>query len=495
MSVLKLHVKVFRFETNKDYNPAYESYFLEYQEDQYLLDLLKQLKGVSYSENIALKINQIAVFEDAKVSDLVAFFSKEWVLDPLSKRYALKDLMIDEKAVLKNYEDFFKQVPYITKGEKEELEKFIQINFINPQTNPKYLGDGFFLYVKWLMKRYPTERNRLLEMISQPESGVMNFLSVAHYLYKNDDNIDHEIYELQEILTNSKIKPWKDFSKNLLSLFQYHSNPPKTPNPHKTCALFNAYAKHLDAQSLLKSAKLYLEKMGQKTIDLPFCYDGGYYGKIISTHDFLTASAYNLALAKANGVSLIFCEEDAYLNILHAKEVLDNNPEIINSVNEKLKKYQLVYEKDIEVVYLNEWVNEFLAWELKSPFDAFLGAEFSRIKQSDHFFNKIHLKAPHFLESFQNYAPLLEVNETSGLLQCAHLRYLGIDLGADFLIVHSLGLFHAFENLSLKASKIYKRDNDNTPTLFLPQIALMSMGEKDKKALGLDTHYHKVTFI
>lgn len=36
MSVLKLHVKVFRFETNKDYNPAYESYFLEYQEDQYL---------------------------------------------------------------------------------------------------------------------------------------------------------------------------------------------------------------------------------------------------------------------------------------------------------------------------------------------------------------------------------------------------------------------------------------------------------------------------
>lgn len=97
------------------------------------------------------------------------------------------------------------------------------------------------------------------------------------------------------------------------------------------------------------------------------------------------------------------------------------------------------------------------------------------------FFNKIHLKAPHFLESFQNYAPLLEVNEVSGLLQCAHLRYLGIDLGADFLIVHSLGLFHAFENLSLKASKVYKRDNDNTPTLFLPQIALMAMGEKTRK--------------
>lgn len=183
------------------------------------------------------------------------------------------------------------------------------------------------------------------------------------------------------------------------------------------------------------------------------------------------------------------------MNILHAKEVLDNNPEIIDSVNEKLKKYQLVYEKGVEIVYLNEWVNEFLAWELKSPFDAFLGAEFSRIKQSDHFFNKIRLKAPHFLESFQNYAPLLEVNEASGLLQCAHLRYLGIDLGADFLIAHSLGLFYAFENLSLKASKIYKRDNDNTPTLFLPQIALMAMGEKNTQALGLDVHYHKFTFI
>lgn len=119
MSVLKLHVKVFRFETNKDYNPAYESYFLEYQEDQYLLDLLKQLKGVSYSENIALKINQIAVFEDAKVSDLVAFFSKEWVLDPLSKRYALKDLMIDEKEVLKIMKTFSNKSPISLKAKKK----------------------------------------------------------------------------------------------------------------------------------------------------------------------------------------------------------------------------------------------------------------------------------------------------------------------------------------------------------------------------------------
>ncbi|WP_441712182.1 HdrB C-terminal domain-containing protein [Helicobacter pylori] len=61
--------------------------------------------------------------------------------------------------------------------------------------------------------------------------------------------------------------------------------------------------------------------------------------------------------------------------------------------------------------------------------------------------------------------------------------------------MHSLGLFYAFENLSLKASKIYKRDNDNTPTLFLSQIALMAMGEKNTQALGLDVHYHKFTFI
>ncbi|AFI06200.1 DUF5644 domain-containing protein [Helicobacter cetorum] len=495
MSVLKLHLKVFRFETNKDYNPAYVSYFLEYQEEQYLLDILKQLKGVSYSENIALKINQIAVFEDAKVSDLVVFFGKEWVLEPLSKRYALKDLIIDEQEVLKNYEDFFKEIPYTTKGEKEELEKFIQINFINPQTNPKYLGDGFFLYVKWLMKRYPSQQNKLLEIISKAESGVMNFLSVANYLYKHDDNIDHEIYELQEMLTNSKIKPWQDFSKNLLSLYQYNPNPIKTPNPPKTCALFNAYAKHLNAQSLLKSSKLYLEKMGQKIVELPFCYDGGYYGKIVNTREFLIACAYNLALAKANGVSLVFCEEDAYLNILHAKEILDNNTELISSINEELKKYKLVYEKGVEAIYLNEWVNEFLAWELKSPFDGFSSVAFSRTQKSDNFFNKIHLKTPMLLEANQNYAPILEINQESALSQCANLRYLGIDLGVDFLITHSLGLFDAFERLGKQASKFYKRDHDSTPTLFLVQVVLMAMGEKNKEALGLDSHHHKVTFI
>lgn len=70
-----------------------------------------------------------------------------------------------------------------------------------------------------------------------------------------------------------------------------------------------------------------------------FCYDGGYYGKIISMYDFFMVFVYNLVLVKVNGVLFIFCEEDVYLNILYVKEVLDNNFEIIDFVNEKLKKY------------------------------------------------------------------------------------------------------------------------------------------------------------
>ncbi|WP_104748776.1 DUF5644 domain-containing protein [Helicobacter cetorum] len=495
MSILKLHLKVFRFEAKKDYNPAYVSYFLEYQENQRLLDILKQLDGVSFSEPIGLKINQIAVFKDVLVSDLVSFFGKEWVLEPLSKRYALKDLIIDEQAVLNSYEPFFKKMSFLSVGEKKELEKYIRINFINPQNNPKYLGDGFFLYIKWLLKRYPSQQNKLLEVIANYEDGVMNFLSVAPYVYPQDDNIDHEIYELQEILTNSKISPWQDFSKNLLSLYQFNPKPSITQGSPKTCALFNAYSKQLDAKALLKSSQLYLEKMGQKVIELPFCYDGGYYGKIVNTRQFLLACAYNLALVKANNVSLIFCEEDAYLNILHAKEVLDNNAELINSINETLKTYGLTYESSTQAFYLNEWINEFLAWDLKASFKEFSSVVFSRLKHKNNFFNKIHLKTHAFLESNQNYAPLFSTNYTSALSQCAHLRYVGIDLGADFLITHSLELFNAFETLSIKASKEYKRDHDNTPSLFLPQVALMAMGEKNQDTLGLSSHQHKVAFL
>ncbi|AFI04732.1 DUF5644 domain-containing protein [Helicobacter cetorum] len=495
MSILKLHLKVFRFEVKKDYNPAYVSYFLEYQEEQRLLDILKQLQGVGFSEPIGLKINQIAVFENAQLSDLVAFFGKEWVLEPLSKRYALKDLIIDEKAVLKSYEPFFNQMTFLSAGEKEELEKYLRINFINPQENPKYLGDGFFLYIKWLLKRYPSQQNKLLEVIANPEDGVMNFLSIAPYLYPKDDNIDHEIYELQEILTNSKINPWQDFSKNLLSLYQFNPKPNITQHAPKTCALFNAYAKHLDTSALLKSSKLYLEKMGQKVIELPFCYDGSYYGKIVNTRQFLLACAYNLALAKASNVALVFCEEDAYLNILHAKEILDNNDELIKSINEELKKYELIYKKDTEVVYLNEWIDEFLAWELKASFKEFSSAVFSRLPYQGKLLNKIHLKTHAFLESNQNYAPLLDINKTSALTQCANLRYIGIDLGADFLITHSLELFNTFETLGLKASKAYKRDYDNTPSLFLAQVALIAMGEKNQEILGLNSHYNKIAFL
>lgn len=56
-------------------------------------------------------------------------------------------------------------------------------------------------------------------------------------------------------------------------------------------------------------------------------------------YDFFMVFVYNLVLVKVNGVLFIFCEEDVYLNILYVKEVLDNNFEIIDFVNEKLKKY------------------------------------------------------------------------------------------------------------------------------------------------------------
>lgn len=510
MSIYKLELSVFRFDATKDYGATYEKCTLEYQKDSTLGSVLEglPLRNFEYDKNIALKINGKSVFEDLKVSDLVENFGKEWTIEPISTKYAYKDLLIDKKSAMDFYQNFFATATFLTQSEREEFGKFININFISPQTNPDYFGDGFFLYIKWLLGRYPNEIKRLLESIADVKNGVMNFVSVADFIYPKNNQIDKEIFELQKMLTQTSRCPisgntWAKLGKEIEQRYVLapFSENVATDTSEKY-ALFDGYAKGVNFEPLLISTASVLEKCGKKSIRLKFCYDGGYWGRFCDPQKFLVANAYNMAIAHKNNAILLLCEEDAYCNFVYAKNILDNSVGMLESINEELKKYNLVYDPKVQIKYLNEMIaSEFtiVATQIFSDFSTIVyGGSFHHEMKSfcyGSFFENISLKRFKTIFQKESYAHLLDINEDSCFEQSARIRFEGIDLGVDFICSLSMGGFEMFDTYAKKSSKAFKRDFDSTPTLFLPQIALIGMGEKDLKKIGLHLHKNRVSFI
>ncbi|PAF53126.1 hypothetical protein BKH42_07495 [Helicobacter sp. 13S00482-2] len=508
MSINKLELNVFRFDADKDYGATYEKCTLEYRKDFTLKNILEllPLRNFQYDKNISLKINGISVFDDANVIDLVRHFGSEWVIEPISTKYAYKDLLIDKKSAMNFYHNFFATATFLTQSEKNEFNKFININFISPQKNPDYFGDGFFLYVKWLLSRYPNEAKRLLESIADIKNGVMNFVSVKDFIYPKNDQIDKEIFELQAMLTQISRCPisgntWAKLGKEIESRYIF-SPLDKIQDASRAYALFDGYAKGVNFEPLLIASSTLLEKNNKKTIRMKFCYDGGYWGRFCDPRKFLIANAYNMALAHKNNAILLFCEEDAYCNALYAKNILDKSAQTIQSINEELKKYDLVYDCGIELKYLNKMIIDAFHINFSKVFCGFSTISYSGSLCCDEseicverFFDKISLKGIQTIFQKECYYHLLDINEPSSLEQSAVIRYEGIDLGIDFLCTLSMGGFEMFDTHAKKSSRVYKRDFDITPVLFLPQIALLGMGEKDLKKIGLHLHKNKVSFI
>jgi len=106
----KVTLKTFRFNTETDYLPYYKNYEMEVGKDELVLDLLNRIKwehdgSFSYRRSCrhgicgacAIKVNGKATLA-CKVNalELVELFGNELVIEPSSKKRAVKDMIIDK---------------------------------------------------------------------------------------------------------------------------------------------------------------------------------------------------------------------------------------------------------------------------------------------------------------------------------------------------------------------------------------------------------------
>lgn len=106
----KVNFKVFRFNADVDYLPYYENYDMEVTSEEVVLDVLNRIKwdhdgSFSYRRSCrhgicgacAIKVNGRATLAcKESMNKMVEFFGNELVLEPLSKKRAIKDMIIDK---------------------------------------------------------------------------------------------------------------------------------------------------------------------------------------------------------------------------------------------------------------------------------------------------------------------------------------------------------------------------------------------------------------
>ncbi|HIP02693.1 MAG TPA: succinate dehydrogenase iron-sulfur subunit [Campylobacterales bacterium] len=106
----KVNFKVFRFNADEDYLPYYENYDMEVTSEEVVLDILNRIKwdhdgSFSYRRSCrhgicgacAIKVNGRSTLAcKESMNDMIALFGKELVIEPLSIKRAVKDMVIDK---------------------------------------------------------------------------------------------------------------------------------------------------------------------------------------------------------------------------------------------------------------------------------------------------------------------------------------------------------------------------------------------------------------
>jgi len=106
----KVNFKVFRFNADEDYLPYYENYTMEVTSEEVVLDILNRIKwehdgSFSYRRSCrhgicgacAIKVNGRSTLAcKESMTTMIEWFGNELVIEPLSKKRSVKDMIIDK---------------------------------------------------------------------------------------------------------------------------------------------------------------------------------------------------------------------------------------------------------------------------------------------------------------------------------------------------------------------------------------------------------------
>lgn len=226
---------------------------------------------------------------------------------------------------------------------------------------------------------------------------------------------------------------------------------------------------------------------------------------------FYINHAKNLALANKAQCGIICADDSSYLSFCVCAEDLRNDEELKNEINSILREENLELDLNIEIYNLADFlVKEFgikkLSKHIKQNFEKFnaalyLGSNKCQIgKYADlssycELLKTLGIKKINYdlLDQSSGYE-ILDVNEKLAFKMSGSLMLDMFDNAADFVIINDARSFVMFDKYQKELEKSVGREI-GLSIFCLAQILLLSFGETDKEALGLNHHKVKTKII
>ncbi|RXJ83895.1 DUF5644 domain-containing protein [Arcobacter sp. CECT 8985] len=215
---MKLEISLFKFDYKSDYIPYYKKYLLNIKEERNLLDILNTINiqeefQYEKDENTQVVINNLVIDCDTAIDEIKQNFGNELTIEPLSKRRAMTDLVINDDDFYDRLELFDAYINDDDKSYYKTLKKYYYAsNTLNFEKN--YIGDSSILFADYLINKYNKNKSNILNIIKSYPKGIEYHTSLNNRIFNIDHSIENKILNLKKELNLLKKESQQNFKVN-----------------------------------------------------------------------------------------------------------------------------------------------------------------------------------------------------------------------------------------------------------------------------------------
>jgi len=249
-------------------------------------------------------------------------------------------------------------------------------------------------------------------------------------------------------------------------------------------------------EPLIVSTKSLFERCGLSyEVSFDMASDGGYWAGLANSDLFAYANAKNMALSEAKGATLLALNQKSYDGVLRAREMLSGDAKLLDRVQLALRGIGLEYHPNSRIALFDDLLG---AHQEKVAEGSLSGLAIALCGKADSHCMQMLLKSGVRLSLVQkatDYYRLVDFDKKLATKGAAQDYFACVDSGVDCIATDCVDTFALFD-LHIKAlNKASKRDRADTPTLYLSQLLLLAMGERDANKIGFSHHTVRPSFV
>lgn len=207
-----LEVKIFRFNAKNDVLRYYKPYFFENCDFVDLVGLLCEIKKsdpyFEYEGCEFVKINGVVTSLKTRMDRLLACFGANFIIEPLSTRRAVKDLLINDGDFWAKFEPFSKFASKEDRAYYASLKPYFYAGFMS-EFEPNFIGSSAIIFAKFLCKKYPDKKDEILTLVDSAKFGVWIACGLENFIFEAASEFNEALAYIKANIKEPLRKPPK----------------------------------------------------------------------------------------------------------------------------------------------------------------------------------------------------------------------------------------------------------------------------------------------